>query len=242
MKRSIVGLLGFLASTVLATSVAHAAVVTFAAGDPNANSTDPRPISNTTAAAFDTAAGALGAVNLINFESAPLGTYTSLLIAPGVTLTGIDFFGNASGQSIRNVPLGTPDRLFGYNTTAAGSRFAQFNGGSLTFTFATPVSAFGGFLSGIGLDGETIKFSDGTSQTINLLNFGINTGGVEFVGFTDAGKLISSITITVGQDAVVIDDLRYVTPRVAAVPEPSIALLIGLGALALTASRKRKQR
>ena len=66
----------------------------------------------------------LGAVNLITFEAAPLGTFTSLLIAPGGTLTGTNIGGG--DQEIRNTPVGSPDRLFGYNTTAVGSRFASF--------------------------------------------------------------------------------------------------------------------
>src|SRR5690242_16616401 len=98
---------------------ARAAPIVFSGLDIGANSTDPRPNSNAAAAAFDAAAGALGGVNLINFESAPVGNFTSLTVAPGVTASGTDFTGT-NQQSIRNSPFGSPDRLFGYNTTSGG--------------------------------------------------------------------------------------------------------------------------
>jgi hypothetical protein len=213
----------FFAIAGLMTNVANANPITFSGGDAGANSTDPRPNSNATAATFDAAAGALGATSLINFESAPLGTYNSLVIAPGVTLTGTDFTGNSSGQSIRNSPFGNPDSLFGYNTTAGGANFAFINGGFLTFSFANPIVAFGAYLSGVQLNGETITFNDGTSQSVSIPNFG---SGVEFVGFTDAGKQISSVKVDTTSassplgDFVGLDDLRFV-PSVS-VPGPIV--------------------
>jgi hypothetical protein len=230
----------------LFTTVANAAVVTFTGGDAGANSTDPRPTSNATAASFDAAAGALGTLSLINFESAPVGTYTSLPIAPGVTLTGTDFTGNSSGQSIRNTPFGSPDGLFGYNTTSGGANFAFVNGGSVTFTFATPISAFGAYISGLQLDGETITFNDGTSRTIAIPNLG---SGVEFVGFTDVGALITSLKVDTTSatfpsgDFIGIDDVRYVaTGTVSSVPLPGALPLFatGLGALGLLGWRRKK--
>jgi len=240
--KSIFRLIGILSGAVLATGVAHASVVTFIGGDPGATASTPRPVSNSTAAAFAIAASALGTINVIDFESVQVGSFTTLLIAPGVTLTGLNNVGGP--QTIRNTPLPFPENLVGYNTTSGGSHFAQFTAGFMTFTFATPISAFGAFFTGVELPGETITFSDGTTQTIGLLNLGLGVGGVEFVGFTDAGRLISSITINVSPatDGIAIDDVRFVSPRVTTVvPEPSVALLVGLGALALTISRKRKQ-
>ena len=169
----------------LMTSVANANPITFSGTDVGANSTDPRPNSNAAAASFDAAAGALGSTSLINFESAPLGTVNNLVIAPGVTLTGAPL-------SIVNSPIGTPDRLFGYNTTAGGSQFAALSG-SMTFTFTNPIDALGAYLSGVQSGPETITFNDGTSQTIPIPNLGILTGGVEFLGFTDAGKQITRV-------------------------------------------------
>jgi hypothetical protein len=84
--------------------------------------------------------------------------------------------------------------------------------------------------------GETMTFSDGTSQSVDIPNPGFD-GGTTFVGFTDAGKSIASITINVNNDIVGVDDVRYVTDPVS---EPaSLALLGGaLAGLALTRRRK----
>lgn len=217
---------------------AHAAVVIFSGVDPGANSTDPRPNSIAAAAAFDAAALALGSNNIITFESAPLGAFSSLSVASGVTLTGSDFFG--ANQTIRNTPFGTPDRQFGYNTTAGGSNFLFLNGGSVTFSFATPIDAFGAYITGnqSPLFGQgTITFNDGSTQTLNLANLG-DGGGVEFLGFTDAGRLISSVTITSVRDFIGVDDVRYGSPRVNAAPDGGTsALLLGLGLVGLCAAR-----
>jgi hypothetical protein len=225
---------------------AHAALVTFSGTDAGANSTDPRPNANAAAANFSTAASGLGINNLINFESAPTGNFTNLTVAPGVTLTGIDFTGNAGGQSILSSPIGSPDRLNGYNTTAGGANFAFVNGGSITFTFANAINAFGAFLSGVQLANETIKFVDGTTESIAIPNPG-SSGGVDFVGFTDEGSLIASITIDSTSpasplgDFIAIDDIQYVTAT-NAVPEPATLLSFGMGLIALGSLRRRLQR
>jgi hypothetical protein len=226
-------------------SPARAAIVTFSGGDAGANSTDPRPISNATAASFDTAAGALGTENLITFESASVGSYTSLVIAPGVTLTGTDFTGDSSGQSILNAPFGTPDGFFGYNTTSGGTNFAFINGGFITFSFATPIQAFGAYFTGLQLDNETITFNDGSTQTITIPNLG---SGVQFEGFTDSGKLISSVEINTTStanpagDFVGVDDLRFVANGGGpATPEPAtwVMMLVGFAGLVHAAYLRR---
>ncbi len=226
-----------LGSLALACSGAHAAVVTYAGNDPGANSTDPRPNSNLAAAQFDPAAGTLGPVNFLNFENVALGSFSSLSLGNGVTLSGTDYLGG--NQTIRNSAAGTPDGLYGYNTTFGGANFVYINAGTLTFTFSQPIDAFGGYFSGVQFAGETVTFNDGTAQTLTLTNSSSSAGGVEFLGFTDAGRKISSVTIntpnpsnTLG-DFIGLDDVRF---SLAPVPEPSVvALLAGAGAAGLGA-------
>lgn len=110
-------------------------------------------------------------------------------------------------------------------------------GGTATFTFSAGTEAFGAYVTGVQNAGETITFSDGTRQSIDIPNPGFD-GGTAFVGFTDADKLVASITINVNNDIVGVDDVRYVDP----VPEPAPLGLLG-GALAgLGLARRRKHR
>ena len=225
-KRSL-RLLVFTAVFSLAASVANARIVTFIGTDAGANSTDPQPNSNAAAASFD-ASGEIE--TLFNFESTPLGSFSSITLMTGVTLS-------ASNGSIVNSPLGTPDSLFGYNTTSGGSRFLSLFGGTATFTFDTPVDDFGAFISGVQLNGETITFSDGTSQTIVIPNPG---SGVSFVGFTDVGKSISSIQLNVSGDIVGVDDVRISRSQATATPEPGTWSLIAASLLGVLAWRRAR--
>jgi hypothetical protein len=222
----------------------QAQLVTYIGADPGANSTAPRLMSNAQAAAFDLAAGVLGSVTIIDFESSPLGAFASLTPVAGVTITGSGDYG--VNPTVVNSPVGTPDNLFGYNTTASGSQFVSLYGGTLSFAFADPIQAFGAYLSGLQgnvVGTETFTFWDGGSQTVNIPNL---SGGIAFVGFTDAGKSISSLTIDVHHDIVGVDDVRFVkAPQRPGgnVPEPgSIAFLIGVGATGGLAGIRRLRR
>ena len=83
---------------------------------------------------------------------------------------------------------------------------------------------------------DKITFSDGTSETINVPGVTDGTGSVDFVGFTDPGKSISSVTITSGAggygDYIGIDDVSYNLPGTVT-PEPSTEVLMLTGCLAL---------
>jgi len=206
-----------------------AAVIVFSGSDEGAGEVDPRPGSDAAAAAFDLALGTFG---LITFESDPLGPFASLTVAPGVTLTGTDYFGE--NQTILNSPVAAPE-LYGYNTTAAGSQFASAFGGSFTFTFETKILAFGLYVSGLQGGPSTISFNDGLPQVVNIP---IIDGGIAFVGFIDPGARISRIQIEFGGDNVAIDDARYGANN-APVPEPGTLALIGSGLAGLAVRRRR---
>ena len=223
---------------VLAASTVQAQTV-YSGADLNAGPGNLHPISAAAAAAFDTAAGALGTVNLINFESSPVGSFASLTPVPGVTLTGMDYQNNQ--LYVNNTPnFPIAPALDGFNVTSGGAKYVEQIGGTATFTFSSPIQAFGVYLTGVqvGFFQDTITFNDGTFKTINVpTQFPSNNsnGSLSFVGFTDSGKFISQVTITAsnnfGADAIGIDDVRFVnSPANSSVPEPGVnALLIGMG-------------
>lgn len=93
---------------------------------------------------------------------------------------------------------------------------------------------WGAYLTGV--EAATITFNDGTNQTINILN---SVGGAEFIGFTDAGRTIASITINV-LDIAGMDDVRYVTPA-AGVPEPATLSLFGIALAGIGVLRRCKR-
>src|SRR4051812_25285342 len=97
----------------LGAAQAQGALVIYSGWDV-ANSGDPRPNADATAAVFDLAASGLGPLATIDFESAPTGPFSNYVVAPGVTMDGLDI--NSNPQEIHNFAIGPPDGLFGYNT------------------------------------------------------------------------------------------------------------------------------
>lgn len=242
MKRSM-RVVTLCALVVISAGSARGGLTTYIGSDVGANSTDPRPNSNVAAANFDAAVSMLGALNIITFESSPLGHFTSLTVGAGVVISGW----GASGtyRSIENVSTGTPDGVYGYNTTSGGANYLNLFGGALTFTFATPTQAFGAYFTGVQKwkDRQTlgvVTFEDGSTQTIEIPS--LDGGGVSFVGFADSDKNIVNVAINATSDIIGLDDVRFVTNGGAAVPEPS-ALVMGLLATGFgLAARARRSR
>ena len=224
----------------LAASGIQAAPITFSAGDAGTSLGSATPNSDAAAASFDAAAGSLGSISLINFESAPLGAFSSLAIGAGVTASGLGYTGAATHSIIGGDRCGS---VCGFNTTTSGRKYLDIDANFITLSFASPIQAFGAYITGLQLAGETVNFSDGTSQTLTLQNFG---SGAQFFGFTDAGTSISSIVFDTRNpsnglgDFIGLDDIRFVAAGPSSVPEPGTMALLGLGIAGL-ALRRRKQ-
>jgi hypothetical protein len=211
---------------------------------------NPRPRSDAAAARFDAAASALGNVNLIDFENVPLGRFSSLTVAPGVTVELVEPRpSNRAWIEDNSTPFIAGE---GFNTTVGGNQFLQFDpgfNGTLKFSFETPVQAFGSYLTDVGggFQDLSILFNDGTSQVFPIERFISSNAvgiGVGFFGFTDAGKSITDVSFelklpldsgdAILSDTIGIDDVRYVP-----VPEP-LTILGSSAALGIGAFLKRQ--
>jgi hypothetical protein len=230
--------------------VAQAGIITYTGNDPNVAPGGLYPNSLAAAAAFD---AAVGSFKLITFEGLPIGNFATRTVAPGVTVT---LTGTDPDPSVNPGISNVNTQWLGYNTTAGGTQHLRVvppwgndpNGTlslSATFAFNTPIVAFGAYLTGTqtAMEGAiSLDFNDGSAQTLPVTKNAVE--GVQFLGFTDFGRPISSVTFTeVGafyynRDVYGIDDLRY-----GSIPEPgSLALfLIGAAALVLRSLRRRGQ-
>ena len=117
----------------------------------------------------------------------------------------------------------TGDAILGYNTTGNdGSHHLRIVPASgpgvvtVTFTPTLKLQAWGAYFTGIGTVPNTsveLSFDDGSAQTFGIP--GNESGGASFFGFTDPGKLISSVTVRETltssdlRDIFSIDDIRY---------------------------------
>lgn len=189
--------------------------------------TPSRATANAAASSFN---GATGNPGVITFESNPTGFFSSLSMG-AITFTGARL--NGGQHEVRSLPSGQTIAIYGYNTTSDGANYISIFTGTLVLSFATPIDAFGAFFTGVQDSTVSLTFSDGSNQSIPFSGVNASAGGIEFLGFTDPGAHISSITINAHNDAIGIDDIRF---RAAApVPEGSTALLLGVGLLVLAA-------
>lgn len=236
--RSFRAVVVFLAASFLAVS-SSAAVITYTGFDSGASA----PGVNSTAARNSFIA-AVGDPTLITFENATVGpTFEGQPIGPGIT--------TIAGGSIADIP-GCDAYYCGGNTTPGGSNFLEVRGGTMTFNFLTPINAFGANFGGVQVNTTTITFNDGTSQTITIApSAQIAAGGFAFVGFTDFGSSISSISINALNDLMTVDDIAMSIESVPSVsiittptstvenPEPSTFVLLAFGLGALLIFRKK---
>jgi hypothetical protein len=207
------------ALTAAGTVSLQAAPILFTGAD-NAVSSLAQMVNSQAAAASWTAAVVSG-IHIITFETA---------LPAGVSLTG-------GGVITSNSGCGA---LCGFNTTSGGANFDLLQGGTSTINFTTPIDALGFYVTGLQTDlvpQETLTFSDGSSQTINTP--AATSGGGAFVGFTDFGKQIVSVTYNATNDIVAIDDVRYHAAVTA--PEPTSLSLLGLGLLGMAGLRLRRR-
>jgi hypothetical protein len=216
---------------------AAAGITIFNGTDFGATPTDPWPNSNAAAVTFD-ASTTLS--QLLTFESLSLGNFTSMTVAPGVTatLTNCDVDGGIRVNDTE--PLKT-----GYNTTANGTKFLEvepvFNIGtaSLTFTFDSPATGFGAYLTGVATANGAlhVTFNDGAAQDLTVI--GSDRGGVQFFGFTTTDQPFTSVTLELrgvtgtSRDIFGVDDVRLT------VPEPATLSILALGGISLKRLRRR---
>ena len=216
-----------------AATLAFGSITTYTGSDDGASTTGPWPNSSAAQATF---LGAAGSTSLLTFESLATGFYSPINAAPGVTITL-----NAPniGCYYSGICNGTYGNLYGFNVTTGGANWLGFPEGSATFSFATPITAFGMWITGVQTvftSTFTLTFNDGMSQTLNL-PINVN-GGTSYYGFTDSASF-SSITITnLSDDAWGIDDVSYSSQST--VPEPSSLMLLGSGVIGLAGLLRRK--
>lgn len=192
----------------------------------------------TSLTAFNTALGSV-AMTVEDFTSTnhfpiPSGILNSSTNLPGIGITpglikaGVTYSTPVASGYFFNIDSGSTF-VGGFLDTVEGN-------GPLNITFDSPVIAFGfdtTTFMGSAFD-LTINFTSGSPYTSTVA---ITSGSPTFYGFISGGNKITSLAIR-GNNAshpFAIDNFRFT-----AIPEPSSLCLLGTGAAALWAWRRRR--
>jgi hypothetical protein len=176
------------------------------------------------------------------FDSAAAGIYTSFTTSNGVTITGL----NSAGAP-NSFTLG-PDYINQYNTTGTNSIFngpydaVQNNLSQWTFTFASPVNAFG-FNFGASDGSWTLSAFNSSNTFIETLLIPAlgESGAGNYFGLADAGISYATLTAARGGDWVFIDNLT-VPGSASRVPDGGSTLLLLGGMVATLCAISRRMR
>lgn len=171
-----------------------------------------------------------GSETLVDFNSAPTGSFFGAYSAMGVTLTA------ESGQYMFQAGGGG---LLGTSGTAYNTNSASGNA-DVTFSFANAISRFGvnfGTAAYLGPLSAEVRAYDSANNLVEAMSFA--SFGNAFVGF-DFASAVTTVVID-RTDATsyftFVDDVRF---EAASVPEPTSMFLLGVAALAAGAARRRK--
>lgn len=179
---------------------------------------------------------ALSGGTVVDFESTVLGTYPTLTVG-GLTIT--------SGATVTN------DASCQYGGTS--NCLVNEDSQSLTFTFTSPISAFGFDLGAVNFDSALTAY-DSLNQVLEVVTVPdqVTGGSFPYAGFwgINAGSAVidhftmqAVISDIYGGDVWVVDNVTYATGSESnPVPEPSTLLLLGTGLLTVAARRRRAQR
>ncbi len=171
-----------------------------------------------------------GSETLVDFNSAPVGSFVGPFSAMGVTLTAQSgqYMFQAGGGGL----LGTSGAA--YNTNSSSGN------GDVTISFATAISRFGmnfGTGATLGPLSAEVRAYDSANNLVESLTFA--SFGNAFAGF-DFASAVTTVVID-RTDATnyftFVDNVRFDT---ATVPEPTSILLLGIAALAAGAARRRR--
>lgn len=207
----------------LAAASANAAMSWWTGFDAGAGPSSARPLASAADAAWTSAAGGIGAIQICDFELLALNSTA----VPTVNLTYSTSSPNATysapaGHGLKVLDTTTQDVANGFNVTSGGNMRVSMvepwtGGGPLTYTFyfPTPVQAFGCYITGEGVTAGGSTLSMQFSDSMSSFALPVSTQmGARFVGFVDPGESVSTITLVLGpaitQPFVSIDDVRWV--------------------------------